>query len=26
VHMDPATGARVYVDEPAPPGGPGPAC
>jgi hypothetical protein len=26
VHMDPATGARVYVDEPGPPGGPGPAC
>lgn len=24
VHMNPATGARVYVDEPAPPPGPGP--
>jgi hypothetical protein len=24
VHMNPATGARVYVDEPMPPGGPGP--
>ncbi len=23
VHMNPATGARIYVDEPGPPGGPG---
>lgn len=24
VHMNPATGARIYVDEPGPPGGPSP--